>query len=188
MYVCVCLWIYIYYLSTHIKCRIICVFSSDVGGVIFWYWTANSCKWSNIERYSTSYCFEGMIKEHARDNDGCSCVPVYLCEQHNCSSTVSEDLSQDAGEKIELSVDTPYVVCSTTLYCVVLSWHCFRRFMPGCQRRVRAECRHSLRSGRWRLVPGCLPQIAKIFFQKYIWVNTYWLDPGGRPTRAFVTN
>ena len=42
--------------------------------------------------------------EHASDNDGCSCVPVYLCEQRDCSSTVSEDLSQDAGEKIELSV------------------------------------------------------------------------------------
>ena len=35
---------------------------------------------------------------------GPACVPVYLCEQHDCSSTVSEDLSQDAGEKIELSV------------------------------------------------------------------------------------
>ena len=47
-----------------------------------------------------------------QDNDGCSCVPVYLCEQRNCSSTVSEDLSQDAREKIELSVD--YVVRSTS--------------------------------------------------------------------------
>ena len=53
-----------------------------------------------------------MIKEHASNNDGCSCVPVYLCEQRDCSSTVSEDLSQDAGEKIELSVN--YVVISTS--------------------------------------------------------------------------
>ena len=37
---------------------------------------------------------------------------MYLCEQRDCSSTVSEDLSQDAVEKMELSVD--YVVCSTT--------------------------------------------------------------------------
>ena len=43
---------------------------------------------------------------------GPACVPVYLCEQRNCSSTVSEDLSQDAREKIELSVD--YVVRSTS--------------------------------------------------------------------------
>ena len=39
---------------------------------------------------------------------------MYLCEQHNCSSTVSEDLSQDAREKIELSVN--YVVRSTMYY------------------------------------------------------------------------
>ena len=98
------------------------VFCSHVRGLIFRYSTTNSCKWSNIERYSTAYHFEGVIKEHARDNDGCSCVPVYLCEQRDCSSAVSEDLSQDAGEKIELSVDTPYVVWSSTLYYVVL--HC----------------------------------------------------------------
>ena len=90
------------------------VFTSHVRGLIFRYSTANSCKRSNIERYSTAYHFEGVIKEHARANDGCSCVPVYLCEQRDCSSAVSEDLSQDAREKIELSVNTPYVVRSTT--------------------------------------------------------------------------
>ena len=55
----------------HITSRIICVFSSHVRGLIFRYSTANSCKRSNIKRYSTAYCFEGVIKEHARDNDGC---------------------------------------------------------------------------------------------------------------------
>ena len=56
-----------YYLTNLIKSRIICVFCSPVSRLIFRYSTANSCKWSNIERYSTTYCFEGVIKEHARD-------------------------------------------------------------------------------------------------------------------------
>ena len=56
-----------YYLSTHIMCRIIRVFCSHVSGLIFQYSTANSCKRLDIERYSTDYSFEGVIKEHARD-------------------------------------------------------------------------------------------------------------------------
>ena len=43
------------------------VFCSHVRLVIFRYSTANSCKQSNIERYSTAYHFEGVIKEHAKD-------------------------------------------------------------------------------------------------------------------------
>ena len=49
------------------------VFCSHVRGLIFRYSTANSCKQSNIKRYSTTYHFEGVIKEHARGQ------PVFLC-------------------------------------------------------------------------------------------------------------